>query len=164
MPSTKFEVRQSRKMIILACISSGIAELIFGGLLVAVIISLLTDKSKSYNDFSGCVFLLCFCGVLFIAFIIVIVYFILNYKYQVDVYTDDKMYRKKGERIIFELEYKNIISIRQGYDSIYLFCKEPIIKKNGKKGPRTLYEHYSCADIYQIKRIITDKFYNIPIQ
>ena len=154
MSDTIYEVRQSKKMVIFASISAGILELFLIGLAVMFLIAICGNYSLTFDEYVICSLSLGFSIVFAIVIAIMLVHIILNYKYQLDVYMDDRMYRKKGDKIIFELEYKNIISMRQGIESIYLYCKEPIIKKNGKKGPKTLYEHYPLNDIYRIKQII----------
>ena len=73
------------------------------------------------------------------------------------------MYRKIGKKVIFEIDYKDIISTKNGWFNTFLiFCDGPITKVNAKKGPRTLIGHYSDKDIYKIEKII-QAYKNSPI-
>lgn len=84
------------------------------------------------------------------------------YKKQVDIYTPEKLIRKRGDKIIFELPYDNVISIKEGaFDLLAMQLKSHIIEANGKKGTRNFFEHYSRIDISRIKKIISEKFYDI---
>lgn len=156
MSEIKFEVKQSKRAVLLSCISISIFEIFFAGILIFICMSFISDKLNNFNN-SAFIFLVCFLSIFIIIFIVLFIYILLNYFTLLDVYTNNKMFRMKGDKIIFEIDYKDIISFRQGIESICLFCKAPIIKKNGKKGPKTFYEHYAIEDINKIKNIIFSK-------
>ena len=157
MMQTEFRVKQSKLMIILATVSAGIFEILF---LVLAIVFLLECKNKQLTSDEYIVYGSCSAigGIFAFIILIILIYIISTYFRQIDVYLDDKMYRMKGNKIIFELPYKNIISIKEGFNSIFLFLKQPIVKKNGKIGPKTLYEHYSKYDVHRIIKIINSDY------
>ncbi len=158
MAKIAFEAKQSKLMLILACIACGIFEIVWGGMLIFIIA---TWSKGLRNDYFAYIFMLCFFVILFLAFIGIFIYLIINYKRQIDVYTGDKVYRKKGKKVIFELPYNQIETVREGFHSIFLVLKKGIVKKSGKKGPRNFYEHYAEKDIYEIEKIISSyKTYN----
>lgn len=160
MPDNSYEVKQSKKMIIIACISAGIFELLFLGLGIYFICCF--NREKLTYDEKVLYILNIIIFIIFAIIIAVIFITILHtFFFQLDVYLENKLIRKKGGKIIFEISYKDITSIKQGYDSLFMVLKEPIVKINGKKGPRNFYEHYSEKDIKMIKRIIADSNYNL---
>lgn len=89
------------------------------------------------------------------------VFVMYTYKKQVDIYTSEKIIRKRKNKILFELPYNNIVTVREGFESVFMVLKTHITEANGKKGTRNFYAHYSRADISRIKSMITDKYYNI---
>lgn len=157
MIQTEYRVKQSKLMIILATVSAGIFEILF---LVLAIVALLECKNKQLTSDEYIVHGSClvFSGIFAFIIIIILIYIISTYFRQIDVYLDDKMYRMKGNKIIFELPYKNIISIKEGFNSVYFFLKQPIEKKNGKIGPKTFYEHYSKFDVHRIIKIVNSDY------
>lgn len=162
MSEKKYEARQSKRMIIIACCSAGFFIMFFLGLLILFTFSLI--GASTHDEYIVFLISLIWSGTMIGIILIILIYLIYKYNKQVYIYNTDSFICQINGKNIFEVPYKNIISIREGYDSLFMTLKTPIVKSNGKKGPRNFYEHYSRADIYQIKRIITDKFYNIPIQ
>ncbi len=163
MFENNLEVKQSKKIVILGCCSAGIFVALFLGLFIFFSIKLF-DAPTTSDELIVSIINLTFCVTFTIVVLIILIYIIYTYICQTDIYTGTKMYRKKGDKIIFELPYEQILSIREGYCSLFFVLQNGIIKSNGKKGPRNFYEHYSRADIHRIKHIITDKYYNIQIQ
>ncbi len=156
-----FQVKQSKKIILLCIICGIIFELIGGLGIFLAVKGLIKNDSASFDDFVGNIYGLCFSLCLSILFIILSIYLIYNYNVQIDTYTNDKMCRKKGKRIIFEIPYKNIITVKHGFESVFFVLKEPIIKVNGKKGPRNFYAHYAQRDIDRIIQIINSAYLNM---
>ena len=153
----------SKKMVIMACISAGIFELLFLGLSVYFICDYFLQENITFDEEAAFYTSVC-CGMVFALILVVVFIYILHtYIYQVDIYCENKVIRKKGNKVIFELKYDNIKAIRQGYDSLFLVLKEPILKTNGKKGPRNFYEHYSKWDVHRIKQIIASSNHNVDI-
>ena len=75
-----------------------------------------------------------------------------------------RMYHTRGNKIIYELEYKDVIAVREWLmDTLMLFCEKPIIKKNGKIGPKTVWANYRKADRIRIMQIIAKNYPNIKI-
>ena len=160
MTEKKFEAKQSKKMVVIACCSAGIFVALFLALLIFFLIKLPEIATQDERT----AYILCI--IIFAAFIgvilIILIYLICIYNKQVDIYKTDRIVRQLNGKVVFEVPYANIESIREGYDSLFIILKTPIVKCNGKKGPRNFYEHYSRADIHRIKQMITDKYYNIP--
>lgn len=158
-----YEVKQSKKVVIMACISAGIFVLFFLGLSVYFICDYVIQENITFDEKAA--FYTCVCyGMVFATILVVaFIYLLHTYKSQVDIYCENKLIRKKGNKVIFELKYDNIKAIRQGYDSLFFILKEPILNINGKKGPRNFYEHYAKRDIYRIKQIIANSNYNLDI-
>ncbi len=158
-----YEVKRAKYANILIIILCAFVELLFGGVIIFFIISFVNKEYKSHNNPSTQLGIGIFCFVfiwlIFFAMILVEIYLIKEGKNQTDVYTAEKMYRKSGEKIIFELEYSKIETIKEGFFAyLYtfcIFCYEPIIKKNGKKGPKTIIEYYTKKDREKIKEIIS---------
>lgn len=158
MNNVEFVARQSKKLFIIEVFSALIFEIFFCCLLIFSILSISYGRPKTTEDFFGYIYMLCLFGILSVIFVILLSYFIYNYKSCNDIYTFDKMYRRKGKKIIFEIPYKNIANIKYGFESIFFFLKEPIVKINGKKGPRNFYAHYSKYDIDRIIHIINSEY------
>ena len=157
-----YEIRQSKSVFLLACLSAIIFELIFCGIAIFCIIDLYHFEELSYDEYLASIIILISCISFIITILIIIIYIVYNFINQVDVYTKNKMYRKKGKKIIFELNYRDIVSVKRGFlNSLYIFCKQPIIKSNGKKGPKTIYENYSKNDIYKIEQLLANREYLI---
>lgn len=157
MIQTEYRVKQSKLIVILATISAVIFEILF---LVFAIIFLLECKNKQLTSDEFTVYSMSSMigGIFALILLIIIFYIIITFVRQVDVYLDDKMYRMKGNKIIFEIPYKNIISTKEGFNSVFFFLKQPIEKKNGKIGPKTFYEHYSKFDVDYIIRLINSDY------
>lgn len=155
------EVKQSKKIVVFSCLSAFIFLSLFCGLLAFVVYRIITGRSADFEEITGNVFMVVFCAIVIAIITGILVYIIVIYKIQTDIYTKDRIIRKLGNRVVFELLYENIISIKERYESVFFVLKKPIKKVNGKKGPRNFYEHYDRTDIAKIKRIITDNYYNI---
>lgn len=157
-----YEIRQSKSIFLLACLSVIIFELIFCGIAIVSIIDLCNFEELNYDEYLASIIVLISCILFIVTILIIFIYIVYNFINQVDVYTKNKMYRKKGKKIIFELDYKDIVSVKRGFlNSLYIFCKQPIIKSNGKKGPKTIYENYSKNDIYKIEQLLANREYLI---
>ena len=157
MIQTEYRVKQSKFMLILSTVAAGVFEILF---LVFSIIFLLECKNKQLTSDEFAVYSMSSMigGIFALILLIIIFYIIITFVRQVDVYLDDKMYRMKGNKIIFEIPYKNIISTKEGFNSVYFFLKKPIENKNGKIGPKTFYEHYSKFDVHQIIKIVNSDY------
>lgn len=157
------EVRQSKKIFIIAVISVIIFELIWLSLIIFATLWLTKIMDYGVNDTSLDLLVLCFAIALFLSFVSVLIYLTYVYKKQVDIYSDDKMYRKRGDKIIFEIPYGNIIDIKQGFDSVFFILKTSIKRLDGKEAPRNFYEHYAKKDIDKIIKLISNYNYNSSI-
>lgn len=155
MDNVIIEVKQSKGMFIAACIACSLFEIIWGGMLIFVIASIENGRPVTNDDYFGYIYMLCFFCILFIAFVFILIYIIYRYRLQKDIYTQEKMYRKMADKIIFEIPYSQIETIREGYCLIFFVLKKGIVKTNGKKGPRNFLEHYSNKDISKIERMIS---------
>ena len=150
------EVKESKFMVVLACISTGLLECLFLALALSSAIRLF-NENRTFDDEVVCSIILISSIVFSVIIAIMIIYILRTYRYQVDIYMDDKLVRKRKGIVIFELCYNDIISMREGIFSLYLYCKGPITMANGKKGPRTIYEHYAKRDKVRIKQLISPK-------
>ena len=148
-------------MIILACCSAGIFIALFIGLVI--MFSFAMVRAKTYDEYTISIFCIVWAAAFAVICIIILVYIIYTFKKQVDTYKSDRFVRTVNGKVVFEVLYENIVSVRVGFDSLFITLKTPIVKVNGKKGPRNFYEHYSRYDIHFIKRAITDKYYKIPV-
>ncbi len=158
---TGYKVKQSKIIFILGCVSGIILFSFFFGFSIGMIVSVFvkdyTDEDKLGYVISSSI---CFC--FSIVIIIILIYVIYIYINQVDVYMENKLVRKIKDKIVFELEYSQIKTIKEGYFTILIFCEQPIRKANGKKGPRTIIEQYSVKDKNRIKQIIGNSItYNL---
>lgn len=164
MSELSYEVKPSKQVFVLCMFCCLFGEAIFTGLGIYVIITLINGEFKSFKDpvsqLCGDLFILIFCMILSVLFIILCIYFIKTMLEQVDVYTEDKLYRKRKDKILFELNYSNIIDIKVSYlNCLLLFCKEGFIKSKSKhvlKPQTTFMEHYNRKDIMKIIQIIRD--------
>ncbi len=161
----KLEVRQSVIAVAAAIISIIITEIIWGGSAIYLLIDFIKNEAGQYNDgYWAYIFMLCCAFSMPILFIIALVYIIYCYRKEIDIYTDDRMYHTRGNKIIYELEYKDVIAVREWLmDTLMLFCEKPIIKKNGKIGPKTVWANYRKADRIRIMQIIAKNYPNIKI-
>lgn len=162
MSENIIEVRQSRRFLITACVSGLLGISVF---LVACVlfIRVLVIRNETYGNIIGVSISLATCFGVVIAVLCIIIYLLYRYKCQKDTYTETKLIRKVKEKIIFELPYENIISIKVcSFDLLAMELKSYIIEANGKRGTRNFFEHYSRTDISKIKRIIAEKYNNIP--
>lgn len=162
MPELKFEVKQSKRMIIIASCSAGFFLVFFLGLLL--FFSFAFIGASTYDEYVVFLISLVWSGSIIVIVFIIFICFIYRYNKQIDIYKTDSFVRQINGKIIFEIAYDNIISIREGFDSLFMTLKTPIVKINGKMGNRNFYEHYSLADISQIKKIILNKYYNIQFK
>lgn len=153
----EIRVKQSKMMVTLACIAGLVGALFFLGLFIYLLLEIVNVNYKSDDDYEVLIFCCSGIGLMMLFFIGAVIYLIYRRFVQVDIYTEEKLVRKYKETIIFELNYKDIVSLREGFFSLFLFCNAPIIQANGKKGPRTIYEHYSLKDIARIKQLISPK-------
>lgn len=160
-----YKVKCSKKLIVFTILCLTIFGCgIFGGCYTFSLIKLIKNVDLTGDLYSGMIFVCVLSFVLLIVIIFAIIYCIKKYKCITDYYMQDRMIRKKGEKILFEIEYKNIVSVRQAYlGTLLLICKEPIYYKGTKKKFRTLVEHYRKEDIYRIKRIIGNGNYNLTV-
>ena len=110
------EVKQSKKIVVFSCLSAFILLSFFCGLLVFVLYRISTGSYADFDEITGNIFMVAFCAILIVIIIGIIICIIVVYKKQTDVYTKDRIIRKIGNRVIFELLYKNIISIKEGYE------------------------------------------------
>lgn len=162
----KYKVKRSKSIILFTWVLCAFVELMFGAVAVLLIVRLATGDYKTYNDpisqLCADIITISFSFIVILLLLSVCIYLSVETKKQVDVYTMDKMYRKKGDKIIFEIEYNQIDTIKEGFFAFTytfcIFCKEPIIKKNGKKGAKTLIEYYSRKDREKVKQIIASYF------
>ena len=160
MSEKKYEAKQSKRMVVIACCSAGIFLALFLALLIFFSIKL-TDI-VSHDERIAYILCIIIWASFIAVILIILIYLIYIYNKQTDIYLNDKFVRLINGKVIFEVPYANIESIREGIDSLFMTLKTPIVKCNGKKGPRNFYEHYSRAAIHRIKQIITDKYFNIP--
>lgn len=160
MSEKSIEVRQSKKYLIFVCIGISIIIAVITSCIGLFLNALINDKPTKDNIIGLAI---CICGSLcfLMIFFTLLLYVIYCYKKQVDIYTIEKLIRKRGKKIIFELPYNNIVTVREGFESVFMVLKTHITEANGKKGTRNFYAHYSRADISRIKSMITDKYYNI---
>lgn len=149
-------------MVLIATISAAIFEALF---LTVAIVFLIQGLKLSDTSEDNTIHLLCsvFGFGFAVAILIVMVYIIYVFRRQTDVYTDDKMFRKRGDKIIFEIPYKNIKDIKQGFDSVFFILNTPIKRLDGKAAPRNFYEHYAKKDIDRIIKIVSSFAYNNSI-
>lgn len=160
---TVYKAKCSKKLIIFTVVCLIVfGGGIFGTCIVLAILGIINPVT--FDQYTMDIFGLCF-SVVCIGFVIFsITYCIKKYKSITDYYMQDRMIRKKGEKILFEIEYKNIASVRQAYlGTLLLICKEPICYKGTNKKFKTFVEHYRKEDIYRIKRIIGNGNYNLTV-
>ncbi len=164
MSETIYEVKRSKSINIFMWILVFLWEILFGGFIIFVIISIVREDYKTFEnpisqlagDIVGLIFsILLFCLVMSIA-----IYLTIESKKQVDVYTENKMYQKIGNKIKFEIEYANIESVKESYfNCLLLFCKKGFIKSKSKHivKPQTMYmEFYTQKDITKIVQLISE--------
>lgn len=161
MSEISINVRQSKIYVILCCVC-GVLGASVHLVICGIFINLLVFGNETSENIIGLSISLSYCLGISILVFSITGYVIYLYKKQIDIYTVDKIIRKRGNKVIFELPYENIVTIREGFESVFMVLKTHIIEANGKKGTRNFYAHYSRADISRIKRMITDKYYNIP--
>lgn len=161
----KLEIRQSVIAVAGGIISIFIFEIVWGGTSISFLVDLIKNEAGQYNDgYWACILVLCIAWIIFILLIIALAYIIYCYRKEIDIYTDDRMYHTRGNKIIYELEYKDVIAVREWLmDTLILFCEKPIIKKNGKIGPKTVWANYRKADRIRIMQIISKNYPNINI-
>lgn len=154
MSEKYIEVRQSKKYTILTGIGAllivAFLLMCFSLMLFKIISGLETRDEIVIVSISICTFL-CFA----ISITVMFVFVMYTYKKQVDIYTSEKIIRKRKNKILFELPYNNIVTVREGFESVFMVLKTHITEANGKKGTRNFYAHYSRADISRIKSMIT---------
>ena len=154
MEENFLKVRQSKKIFIAACIAAAIFECVVIGLTILFAVRLMIGSLVMMKEKS--IYIMCMLIGIIFSFVIatIWVYVLMVYNTQIDIYSDSKLVRKRRDKIVFELPYENIISIRQGYELIFFCLKSGIVKTNGKKGPRNFVEHYSASDIMRIRQLI----------
>ena len=156
------EARQSKIYTVLTCIGALLIFAAFCGIAIYMLSGLLTGNYvKTADALSGFIFTISELNVFAFLILALLIWVIYVYKKQIDIYTSDKIIRKRGNKIIFVMSYENIIEIREGFESVFMILKSNIIKANGKEGTRNFYTHYSRADISRIKNMITQKYFNI---
>lgn len=163
--NTVYKFKCSKKLIVFTILCLIIfGGGIFGGCYIFSLIKLIRNVDLAGDLYSGTIFVCVLSFALMIFIIFAIIYCIRKYKCITDYYMQDRMIRKKGEKILFEIEYKNIASVRQAYlGTLLLISKEPIYYKGKNKKFKTLVEHYRKEDIYRIKRIIGNGNYNLTV-
>ncbi|MCI8368143.1 MAG: hypothetical protein HFJ81_00715 [Clostridia bacterium] len=153
----EYKVKQSRLMIILATVAAGIFEIIFLFFSIAFLFEC-KNKQLTSDEYAVYIMSSVIGGIFALIILFIIIHIICTFFRQIDVYLNDKMYRMKGNKIIFELPYKNIISMKEGFNSIFFILKKPIEKNNGKIGPKNFYEHYSKRDVHRIIKIVNSDY------
>lgn len=149
-------------MVLIAAIAAAIFEALF--LTVAILSIIQGIKLSSTSEDTSIYFLCSVFGFGFaVVILIIIVYILYVYCHQTDVYTEDKMFRKRGDKIIFEIPYENIQDIKQGFDSVFFMLDTPIKRLDGKAAPRNFYEHYAKKDIDKIIKLVGSFSYNNSI-
>lgn len=158
------EVRQSKKYVLFCCICASLCSVVSIYFATMALYHVVNDNYPIYSDHTTLgIYLFCFSLLVLFLFLAAEIYMIVIYKIQRDIFTTDKIIRKRGEKIIFELPYSNIITIKEGYFGLLAMeLKSHIVLANGKKGTRNFFEHYSRLDIHRIKGMITEKYFNIP--
>lgn len=156
------EVRQSKIYTILSCFGALLIISFLAGLAIFSLYNIVNgDYTNNEEQLYGNISVMCFSLMFILIITVMFVWLIYVYKKQIDIFDEEKLIRKRGKKIIFELPYSNIVEVREGYETLFMILKTHIIQANGKKGVRNLLSRYSRADISRIKRMITRKYYNI---
>lgn len=159
-----YEVKPSMQVFILCMFACLFGEAIFMGTGIYTFITLINGEYESFKDptsqLCAGIIVLSFCMIISVLIICLSIYFIKTMIEQVDVYTEDKLYRKRKDKIIFEINYSNIIDIKESYfNCLLLYCDKGFIKSNSKnilRSQTTFMEHYNRKDIIKIVEIITN--------
>lgn len=152
----KYEVRQDKFMFVFVIVSACLLVTFLMGISIGMVISVILREDYTNDD------RLVFSLAAVIAFAFALVFslilakIIYEYKNQVDIYTEEKLIRTMKGRVVFELPYSQIASVKIGWHVIFISCERAIIQANGKKGLRTIYEHYSEHDVQRVKQIISE--------
>lgn len=154
-------VRVSKTFFLLALISCLFMECFFGGLAIFSVYTLVKGEFSSPDMFSGMIFLLCFSLVLCVLLLIALCYLIKGYKKQIDIYEQDRMYRKIGDKVLFEIKYKDMDQITVKWGAIYILCKKGYYKAGKKVISKVFSEYYTKDDIYRIRKMISSNNYYI---
>ena len=125
--SESIGVRQSKVYIIFVSISAIFIMLFFVELSILALYRIICHNTVNISDYFGDIIGLCFSSLCFTIITLMFVCILLQYKKQRDIYSTDKMIRERGEKIIFELPYKNIVSIKEGFFSVFMVLKTHII-------------------------------------
>lgn len=159
-----YEVRYSKGMMICLTVLCIIGEMIFGGGAIYLMVKLLITEEISGDGYGIMIMSACGLWLFFLIVLIVYIYILWQFIYDIDVYTETKMYRTRKNRILFEIEYNNILTIRRGgIWSVCFFCREGYLKSGWNKGVKTFTAYYKRQDIYQIIKIISNKNYNVSV-
>lgn len=155
----QIEAKRSKNFVILATIVFTIWVMMFLALFIWVLLSLINGQhdTKS-NEFLADIILEIACLSIVVFFAAVEFALIYRYKYQVDIYTENKMYRQRKNKVIFEIKYENIKKIRIApgiLGGLFLFCEKSFIQKGIQKGRKTFDEQYNQKDIAKIIAIIS---------
>ena len=163
MSDYKYEARLSKGYFLFNLIGYSLFSILFI-FIIYLGANMWIEEKKSATPHSGNLtggIYLVFWGLLMLLLILfVIIYLIIAYKQTIDVYTEEKMYRIKRNKVVFEIDYKNIRTIRDGpFCSLFIFCKEGYIKRGWNKGATTFAEYYSKYDKHRVKQLIMDKYH-----
>ncbi len=157
----EYKVGFSKKMYCISIILIIFAKIIFifsGGVCINAIIK----ANPTSDHYSLGIFTLCFVLVIYLLLTLALIYIINIYKKQCDIYMEDKMCCIKKNKVLFEIEYRNIIAVkRRTLDSVLIFCKEPFIKRGINKGAKTCIRYYSKMDFHYMRMAILSKYYNV---
>ena len=157
----EYKVRFSKKMYHISIILIIFAKIIFiflGGVCINAII-----KAKPTSDhYSLGIFTLCFILIIYLLLTLALIYTINISRKRCDIYMEDKMCCIKKNKVLFEIEYRNIIAVKRGaLDSVLIFCKESFIKNGFNKGAKTCIRYYSKMDFHYMRMAILSKSYNV---
>lgn len=149
-----YVVKQDKFTVFAACVLNLVIIIFFLVIAIWALYNIIKNEYTVQGGFTMDIF--CSCGSLCVIAIltVLLIYFIIMYQKQFDVYYKDKMVRKVGEKTVFELDYREINSIKIGFHSLYIFCKQSVKREDGKNGQRTICAHYSPKDIEKVKLVI----------
>ena len=97
----EYKVKQSRLMIILATVAAGIFEIIFLFFSIAFLFEC-KNKQLTSDEYTVYIMSSVIGGIFALIILFIIIHIICTFFRQIDVYLNDKMYRMKGNKIIFD--------------------------------------------------------------
>lgn len=160
---TEYKVRFPKGLMLFMSITSavvggGIFIFLFILSVIRLIHPLYPGKSETY----GYITLMGISLVFLAIFVFAMIYPIWRYKCVIDIYKKDRFIRMYGKKVKYEIEYKKIVSMKEGlFYTLYIICDGPIIPKGKKNGPRTLIGYYKKEERYRVKQIVGDCNYNL---